>query len=95
MPEEYVHNLEHGGIAIFYDCPDDCDTIKAQITEVVEEAVKNGGKVLMAPHADTGATITLAAWTFMDQFEAFDEDRIRAFVNSHESSANAPEPFAR
>ena len=95
LPEEYVHNLEHGGIAIFYDCPDDCDTIKAQITEVVEEAVKNGGKVLMAPHADTGATITLAAWTFMDQFEAFDEDRIRAFVNSHESSANAPEPFAR
>ena len=95
QPEEYLHNLEHGGIAIFYDCPDGCDSIQGQLTTLVEEAVKNGGKVLLSPHSDTGATISLAAWIFLDQFEAFDEERIRAFVNSHESSPNAPEPFAR
>ena len=95
MPEEYLHNLEHGGIAIFYDCPDGCDPIKDQLTEMVNEAVRNGGKVLLAPHSEIGATISLAAWTFLDQFEVFDEDRIRAFVNAHESSPNAPEPNAR
>lgn len=94
-PEEYVHNLEHGGIAIFYDCPDGCDLIRQQLTDLVDEAVKNGGKVLLAPHSGTGATVSVAAWTFIDQFDFFDEDRIRDFVNSHESSANAPEPFAR
>jgi hypothetical protein len=95
VPEEYVHNLEHGGIGIFYDCPDGCDALVAQLTEVVDKAIENNGKVLLAPHSGTGATITLAAWTFMDQFEAFDSERISDFVNSHESSANAPEPLAR
>jgi hypothetical protein len=95
VPEEYVHNLEHGGIGIFYDCPEGCDALVAQLSEVVNRAIGNNGKVLLAPHSGTGATITLAAWTFMDQFEAFDSDRISDFVNSHESSANAPEPLAR
>ena len=35
--------------------------------------------------------IALTAWTFIDQFGEFDEDRIRDFVSSHESSPNAPE----
>ena len=95
VPEEYVHNLEHGGIGIFYDCPDGCDALVTQLTEAVDRAIGNNGKVLLAPHSGTGATITLAAWTFMDQFEAFDSERISDFVNSHESSANAPEPLAR
>lgn len=95
QPEEYVHNLEHGGIGIFFDCPSGCDAIQDLLTELVNEAVKNGGKVILAPHSDTGATITLTAWTFMDQMENFDEERIREFVNSHESSPNAPEPNAR
>ena len=95
QPEEYIHNLEHGGIGIFYDCPDGCGPLLQELSELVEEAVNNGGKVLLAPHTGTGATISLAAWTFLDQFEAFDEDRIRDFVNTHDSSANAPEPFAR
>lgn len=95
LPEEYVHNLEHGGIGIFYDCPDGCDALVGQLTDVVEKAIGNNGKVLVAPHSETGATISLTAWTFLDQFETFDEDRISAFVNAHESSANAPEPFAR
>jgi hypothetical protein len=35
--------------------------------------------------------IALTAWTFLDQFEVFDEARISDFVSSHESSPNAPE----
>ena len=95
QPEEYIHNWEHGGVGVFYDCPDGCDTLVQQLSDLVDEASVNGGKVLLAPHAGTGATISLAAWTFIEQFEAFDESRIREFVNAHESSANAPEPFAR
>lgn len=95
IPEEYVHNLEHGGIGIFYDCPDGCDPLVEQLSDFVTFASNNGVKILLAPHSGTGATITLASWTFMDQFEVFDEGRIREFVEAHESSANAPEPFAR
>ena len=93
--EEYIHNLEHGGIGIFYDCPDGCDDLVAQLEETASRAVSNGGKVILAPHAGLDNTIALAAWTFLDTFDAYDEDRINDFVNSHDSSPNAPEPNAR
>jgi hypothetical protein len=94
-PEEYVHNLEHGGIAIFYDCPEGCDALVGQLSDLVNEFIGKNGKVLMAPHPNMDTRIALAAWTFLDTFENFDEDRIREFVVAHESSSNAPEPFAR
>ena len=61
----------------------------------MDEAIEQGGKVIMSPNPNTESVITLTAWTFLDQFDIFDEDRIRDFVGAHESSPNAPEPNAR
>ncbi len=94
-PEIYVHNLEHGGIGIFYDCPTGCDALVGQLTDLTISLIGDGNKVLLAPHGGTDATISLAAWTFLDQFDDFDEARIRQFVDAHESSINSPEPFVR
>ena len=94
-PEEYVHNLEHGGIGIFYDCEVECDSLKNQLEELTETAVKNGLKVIVAPHSETGSVISLAAWNYLDQFEVFDEERVKAFIYAHESSPNSPEPLSR
>ena len=41
------------------------------------------------------ATIALRAWTFLDKFDEFDEERILAFVDAHMGSPNAPEAFAQ
>ncbi len=95
QPEQYLHNLEHGGIAVFYNCPDGCPELVAQLTGIVDEALGNGAKILMAPHPDAASQISLVAWTFLDEFDVFDEDRVREFVNNHESSPNSPEPNAR
>ena len=38
--------------------------------------------------------IALTAWTFIDAFDEFDEDRIKDFIKAHESSPNAPERFS-
>ena len=89
------HNLEHGGIGISYNCPDGCDELVAQLGALTDEAVRQGGKVIMSPNPNTESIITLTAWTFLDQFDLFDEDRVRDFVGAHESSPNAPEPSAR
>ena len=94
-PEVYIHNLEHGGVAVFYNCPEGCETLKAQLTELVNTAVNRGAKMLLAPHSGFEGRIALAAWTFLDVFDEYDEDRIRDFFDSHESSPNAPEPGAR
>jgi hypothetical protein len=93
--EVLIHNLEHGGIAISYNCPDGCDELVGQLAELVDEGVRQGGKVIMSPNTNTASVITLTAWTFIDEFDVFDEDRVRDFVGSHESSTNAPEPNAR
>lgn len=94
-PEVYVHNLEHGGVGIFYDCPSGCDELVGQLKGLTNSLIGDGYKVMLAPHDGLNARISLAAWTFLDSFEDFDEARIQRFVDAHESSANSPEPFVR
>ena len=93
--EYYIHNLEHGGIAIFYNCEVDCPELVTQLSKVVDKAVGGGMKVLMAPYPGMTTKIALIAWNFIDIFDEFDEDRIIKFINSHESSPNSPEPNFR
>ena len=89
--EVLLHNLEHGYVNVHYNCPDGGAELVTQLTEVVDKATGRGGKLLMSPYPDMDTKIALTAWTFLDQFEVFDEARISDFVSSHESSPNAPE----
>ncbi len=94
--EVRVHNLEHGGIGIHYNCPEGCPELVEQLTAIMDRAERDEGlKVLMSPYPDMATRIALTAWTFLDAFDVFDEDRVIEFIQAHESSANAPEPFAR
>ncbi len=93
--EVLLHNLEHGGIGVHYDCPDGCEELVQQLAELVNKAVNGNLKVIMSPYPGMDSTISLTAWTFIDQLDVFDEDRISDFVGAHESSPNAPEPGAR
>ena len=90
-PEVLLHNLEHGYINVHYNCPEGCPELVGQLTELVQQGIDQGGKLLMSPYPDMESRISLTAWTFLDRFDEFDEDRIRAFVSAHESSPNAPE----
>ena len=96
VADEYLlHNLEHGGIGIHYDCPDGCADLVEQLTEIADRAETEGLKVLLSPYPGMDTPVALTAWTFIEKLEGFDGDRIRSFINSHESSPNAPEPNAR
>ena len=89
--EVLLHNLEHGYVNVHYDCPEGCPELLTQLTGLVQEGIDRGGKLLMSPYPGMDNRIALTAWTFLDRFDEFDEERIRAFVNAHESSPNAPE----
>ena len=93
--ERLLHNLEHGGIRVHYNCPEGCDELVEQLSRVAGRALDENLKVILSPHTDMDSTIALVAWTFIDQFDQFDEDRILDFIRSHESSPNSPEPNAR
>ena len=86
-----VHNLEHGGVGVHYDCPEGCEQLVAELTRVVEAAIEQGKKVVMSPYPAMSSTIALTAWTYFDGFDEFDDERTRRFISAHESSPVAPE----
>lgn len=84
-----IHNMEHGGVLIRYDCPEGCAELRSQLAEVTLRYQK----VILSPYASLGTKIALTAWTYLDKFDEFDEDRIVQFVDEHMNSAESPEPL--
>lgn len=85
--EILVHNLEHGGIRIHYNCPEGC----ADLVDQLRGMTKLGRKIILSPYSLMESRIALVAWNYLDTFDEFDEMRIREFIATHESSPNAPE----
>jgi hypothetical protein len=98
QPYEYlVHNLEDGGVVIYYQCPDGCPDTVTALEKVVQPFLDKNRHVVLAPndpswldasgqprHKDMGALIALTAWGNMLKLDAVDEDRIREFINKYE-----------
>jgi hypothetical protein len=90
--ESLVHNLEHGGVVIWYNCdggpqPLDepaCDRLIADLTGVVDSRVDDGMYIVLTPYAEMDNRIALTAWQNLDSFDEFDEKRIEAFIKSFE-----------
>ena len=90
LPDEVLlHNLEHGGIGVHYDCPDGCADLVDDIVAAILGQRRT--KILVSPYPAMPTRIALTAWNYLDAFDDFDEDRIVAFIEAHESSPNAPE----
>jgi uncharacterized protein DUF3105 len=88
-----VHNLEHGGIVIWYQPlqtdPADVDAL----TEYVDQQIRSARfKVLLSPWTgeDFGAPIAVTAWDWKLYLETADIDQVRAFLDDH--YGDAPEP---
>jgi len=80
IPDELlVHNLEDGGVGIWYDCPDGCPELVSQLESVAERYHEG---VLLAPYPGLDTQIALTAWTRIDRFDEFDEERIERFIRA-------------
>ena len=95
IPEEKrIHNLEHGGISITYNCPEGCEDIISELKGIVERARDENMKILLSPYPGTERKITLTSWTFIQSFDNYDKGKIIDFIDSHHNSPNSPEPYA-
>jgi hypothetical protein len=99
LPKEVpVHNMEHGGVVIWYNCAaaeldaDACQRLRGQLAGVTEAANADGKQVLTLPYLDMDYTIALTAWGVMDPLDAFDGPRVTAFINAYDRAFN-PEGF--
>lgn len=80
IPDELmVHNLEDGGVGIWYNCPDGCPDLMSQL-ELVAERYHEG--VVLAPYPGMDTRIALTAWNRIDQFDEFDEERLVGFIRA-------------
>jgi hypothetical protein len=88
---QFVHNLEHGGIAILYNCPSgtDCTTLKNQLTDYINklaplEPTYGEVKIVMTPYSN-GMTkkVALVAWHYIEFLDAYDQNAITQFYESH------------
>jgi len=97
IPDEaQIHNLEHGGIMVQYNCRD-CPELAAQLEGFYNRYTSarplarypQSTKIVVAPYYDMPSRIALTAWGRIDTMDAYDEARITRFVDAYRD--NGPE----
>ncbi len=90
--ELLIHNLEDGGVVIYYQCGDSgCEETRSALEAIVEPYDRADQHVVLAPnepqwsdgvstHADMGAPIAVTAWNHLLTLDSVDEARIQAFI---------------
>lgn len=93
VPSEVaVHNMEHAGVIVWYDCnagprqlsADECGQLRGGLADIVQEAVDDGKFVLMTPYPGMDHRIALTAWAYLDAFDELDAARVRSFIDVFE-----------
>ncbi len=88
---QYIHNLEHGGMAILYDCPSgtDCTTLKNALENYVKnlapaEPTYNEVKVVLTPYSKgMQKKVALVAWDYIEFLDGYDQAEITRFYENH------------
>jgi hypothetical protein len=92
--ERMIHNLEHGGIVIWYQ-PGKLDAagVKTLTDFVNQQITTERFKVILVPWGGTdfGHPIAVTAWDWLLYLETPDLDKVRTFLNAH--YGNSPEPL--
>ena len=96
VPEiSQVHNLEHGGIMIQYNCArlsdgQICGDVRSALQAIMRKARDaNGRRFVLAPYSKMPHAIAVTAWTRLQSFATPDEAGILTFADAHYN--NAPE----
>lgn len=84
--ERMLHNLEHGGIVIWYQPADLSTQDVATLTQFVRQQVTTARfKVILTPWSgtDLGHPIALTAWDWLLYMDSVNLDTVRAFIDAH------------
>ena len=92
--ERLLHNLEHGGIVIWYQPATlDAEGLAALQTYVRQQVTTTQFKVILSPWsgADFGHPVAVTAWNWLLYLDTADVDAVRTFLDAH--YGDAPESF--
>ncbi|MFQ5883302.1 MAG: DUF255 domain-containing protein [Candidatus Methylomirabilales bacterium] len=77
--ESQVHNLEHGGVIIQYNC--ECPELIQKLTAIAKRYQEKS--LILAPYPGMDDRIALTTWARIDKFNEFDEERIVRFIEAY------------
>jgi hypothetical protein len=97
--EQVLHNLEEGGVAIYYQCEQECPELVAQLEEVVTPYIVSGHKVLLLPnvptwgpmynrpwHQDMETRIAITTWRHVEKYNVIEPTKLQAFIERYEGT---------
>jgi hypothetical protein len=94
----YVHDLEHGGIVIAYNCPSGCDAELAELASFLNARPSDPActppvkaRVVVTPDPLLPTPFAAAAWSWALTSQCFDLAALGPFMDQH--YAMAPEDF--
>lgn len=85
---QWLHNLEHGAVAILYNCPNGCPELVQQLKDLYPRlplganARRGSPRALIFPYTDMDHMIAVVAWGWLLELDGYDEDQVVRFVNS-------------
>jgi hypothetical protein len=87
----FVHNLEHHGLVLFYNCPDGCPTTLDDLRLVMANAPDDPydchpRRVILTPYEDMEATVAASVWGWTWTADCFDDDAkasLAEFIDDH------------
>ena len=82
----WVHNLEHGGVVLLYNCPDGCPELKQQLEETFKTFPpgKYGQvKLVVTPYSKMEHRIAAVAWEWILELDTFDREQLLTFYREH------------
>ncbi len=88
--ENQIHNLEHGGVIIHYN-PDTIQNLE-ELEDLFDSSERRYPKTVLTPDESLDTVYALTAWTRLDTFDVYDEERIKNFVKKLYNTG--PEPNA-
>lgn len=99
--EQLIHNMEDGGVIIYYQCEEDCPELAEQLRDSAQPYIDAGRHVAVVPnrpeytvgngqtiHEDMEAKIALTAWTKVLKMDEYDADAINQFIVRYEGIDN-------
>lgn len=85
LPDEVlIHNLEHGGIGLHYNCPDGCPDLRQQLTGIVPQDVS---QFIVSPYTNMDSKIAVTAWRHILYLDEVDEAQIQTFIDAYKDRA--------